>query len=371
MTLIINNDDVRRLLTMADTIDALEGAYRELARGEAVCRPRIDIQIPTGDPRKIYRWGTMEGGSTSGYFAIRMKSDIMYDADYEGVHTEEKYCIEPGTFCGLILLTSVQNGEPLAFINDGVIQHMRTGADSGIGAKIMSREDSSVVGMLGSGGMARSHMEAFMAVRDIRKLKVFSPTKANREAFAGKMERKFDIEAEALDDPRGVYEGVDILAGCTDSAKPVITNADWIEDGTHVTNVGAGGLPGQDVLDRVDVYLRFGTAPAPLGLAHMNFPDEHLTYAARSDAGQNFLLDRLKGKRAHGVGVADRVVYLGDLMSGTKSGRTSPDQVTYSERGNLQGIQFYAVAGRVYDLARENGMGREIPTEWFTQDVRD
>ena len=156
-----------------------------------------------------------------------------------------------------------------------------------------------------------------------------------------------------------------------DWAKPVITNPDWIENGTHVTNVGADGLPGKEVLDRVDVYLRFGTAPAPLGLAQINLPDEYLTYAARPKSDQNFLLGRLKGKRAHGVGVEDRVVYLGDLINGTKSGRTSLDQVTYSERGNLQGVQFFAVAGRVYERAREKGIGREIPTEWFVQDIRD
>ena len=61
MTLILNNDDVKSVLTMKETMDALEKAYRELARKEAVCRPRIDIQIPTKDPRKIYQWGTMEG----------------------------------------------------------------------------------------------------------------------------------------------------------------------------------------------------------------------------------------------------------------------------------------------------------------------
>ena len=64
---------------MEDTIAALEQAYRELATREAVCRPRIDIRIPTSDPAKNYQWGTMEGGSTAGYFAIRMKSDIIYE----------------------------------------------------------------------------------------------------------------------------------------------------------------------------------------------------------------------------------------------------------------------------------------------------
>ena len=161
MTLILNNDDVKQVLTMEITMSALDQAYRELTRQEAVCRPRIDMQIPTKDPNKIYQWGTMEGGSTSGYFAIRMKSDVIYEQEYQGAITQEKYCVRPGRFCGLILLNSIENGEPLALINDGYLQHMRVGADSGIGAKYMAREDAEVVGMIGSGGMARSHVESF------------------------------------------------------------------------------------------------------------------------------------------------------------------------------------------------------------------
>src|SRR5215813_5882069 len=75
MTLIINNQEVERVLTMEDTLEALEQSYLQLAAQEAVCRPRIDIRIPTSGPTRNYQWGTMEGGSTSGYFAIRMKSD--------------------------------------------------------------------------------------------------------------------------------------------------------------------------------------------------------------------------------------------------------------------------------------------------------
>jgi len=88
MTLILNNDDVQSVLTMENTMTALEESYRQIAKREAVCRPRVDIQIPTKDPQKIYQWGTMEGGSISGYFAIRMKSDIIYEQEYNGARTQ-------------------------------------------------------------------------------------------------------------------------------------------------------------------------------------------------------------------------------------------------------------------------------------------
>src|ERR1700731_129003 len=142
MTLIINNADVAKVLTMETTLAALEQSYLQLAAQEAVCRPRIDIRIPTSDPAKNYQWGTMEGGSTAGYFAIRMKSDVVYESEYKGVRTQEKYCMRPGLFCGLVLLTSIETGEPLAIINDGVLQHMRVGGDGGIGVKYMANANA-------------------------------------------------------------------------------------------------------------------------------------------------------------------------------------------------------------------------------------
>jgi alanine dehydrogenase len=369
MTFIINNDDVARVLTMDATIDALETAYRQLISGEAVCRPRIDIQIPTPEAGKTYQWGTMEGGSTSGYFAIRMKSDVVYEREYAGAITQEKYCLRPGLYCGLVLLTDIRTGEPLAFINDGVLQHMRVGADGAIGAKYMARKDASTIGMLGSGGMARAHVEALCCVRDIRKLQVFSPTRAHREAFGSEMAKKHGLEVVVCDRPDDVYRGADIVCGATDSAVPVI-EAGRIEKGTHIINVGGGGKPDTDTLARVDAYLRFGNTPAPWGLPELAISDQYITWAARPDPGSTARTKKY-GKRAHGMTTTRNVVYLADIVEGRSTGRTSDEQITYSERGNVQGAQFFAVAGRVYELAREAGLGREIPTEWFLQDIRD
>ena len=365
MTLFINNDVVSQLLTMEDTIAALEQSYRDIATGEAVCRPRIDIRIPTNDASKTYQFGSMEGGSTKGYFAVRMKSDIIYQASYEGVTTKKKYCKEPGLFCGLIFLTSVANGEPLAFINDGVLQHMRVGADGGIGVKYMSNEDAEVVGMLGSGGMARTHMQAFTIVRNIRKLQVFSPTRANRETFAAEMRELHGIEVQVCANPEDVYKGAHIVAAVTDSAVPVMDGA-CLENGQHILNIGGSGSPDAASLERVDVYFRFGSAPPPVGRPELLLDDEYLGWEARSDPNSGGYK-----RRGHGVKLPDRMVSFADLLSDEKSGRSSTEQITYSERGNLQGAQFYAVAGRVYELARERNLGNEVPTDWFLQDIRN
>jgi len=364
VTLILNNTDVARVLTMQATIDALERSYRDLAAAEGVCRPRIDIRIPTSDPARTYVWGSMEGGSTAGYFAIRMKSDVTYEKESGGRVTREKYCARPGLFCGLVFLTSVETGEPLAIINDGVLQHMRVGADAAIGVKHAARKDAEVVGMLGSGGMARSHVEALLCVRRIRRLQVYSPTRANREAFAREMREKHALDVTVCDAPEQVYRGAHIVAGVTDSAVPVLDGR-LLERGTHIVNVGGGGVPDDASLERVDLYLRFGNAPAPVGRPDLTMDDEYLTWSARPAAAKR------SRKRAHGVALPGKLVFLADILDGRHPGRTSDDQISWSERGNLQGAQFHAVAARVYEGARAAGLGHEIPTEWLLQDIRD
>jgi ornithine cyclodeaminase/alanine dehydrogenase-like protein (mu-crystallin family) len=370
--LIINNADISKLLTMSEAIDVLDQAYRQLVATEAVCRPRTDIQIPTKDNGKVYQWSSVEGGSTSGYFAIRMKSDIIYEQEYKGARTQEKYCIRPGVFCGLILLTDTETGEPLAILNDGMPQLTRVGADGGIGVRYMAKSDAEVIGMLGSGGMSRTHMEAFMHVRPgLKRLQIYSPTKANRERFRGEMAEKYGIEVTVCDEPNKIYHDADIVAVLTDSAVSVIDGR-AIEKGTHIVAPGAGGgIKNKAILDRIDVYFRFGSATPPWGASEFGIDDEYFTYAARPDLDTGFKRKK-KGGRGHGaLFPAEKTITFADIVNGTGRGRTSADQISYSERGNLQGNQFWALAGRIFELAKAQGVGREIPTDWFLQDIRD
>jgi len=267
----------------------------------------------------------------------------------------------------LILLNSIENGEPLSLINDGYLQHMRVGADSGIGARYIAREDAEVVGMIGSGGMARSHVESFLLARKIKKIQVYSPTKENRDTYAKEISEKYGLEVVPVDHTRDAYKSAQIVAGCTDSSVPIIYGK-WVEEGTHVTCVG--GKPDGETLERIDVSLRLGNAPHPWGLPDFGLADEYITYAAKPHENADFQMKRA-GQRGHGVIAEDRAIFLEELLSGKKKGRTSDKQITYSERGNIQGAQFFAVAGKVYELAKERGLGREIPTEWLLQDIRD
>jgi ornithine cyclodeaminase/alanine dehydrogenase-like protein (mu-crystallin family) len=299
-----------------------------------------------------------------------MKSDIVYKAEYEGVVTQEKYSTRPGIFCGLIMLFDVHNAEPLALLNDGYLQHFRVGADSAIGTKLMAREDAHVLGMLGSGGMARSHLESVRLVRGIDRVQVFSPTPEHREAYAREMAEKFDVEVVPMDNPHDVFRGADIVCGCTDSTKPVIIG-EWVEPGTHVTSIG--GQPDRETQRRVDVALRLGSAPGPVGLPAWHVDDESVRYAAggRTYYREVEAPEGREGERGHGRRMGDKSIFLEDLLSGRAKGRTTPGQITFSERGNIQGAQFFAVAGAAYEAAKSRGVGRVLPTEWFLQDIRD
>ena len=106
------------------------------------------------------------------------------------------------------------------------------------------------------------------------------------------------------------------------------------------------------------------------GLPEFGLADEYLTYAAKPKENVGFEMKRV-GERGHGVIAEDCAVLLSEILNGRKHGRTSRKQITYSERGNIQGAQFFAVAGRVYELTKEKGLGREIPTAWLLQDIRD
>lgn len=376
---IINNELVSRLLSMQDCIRAQEQAFAKLPGGSAIHRPRVDMYFPCERDDGYFRWGTMEGAN-DGYFAIRMKSDIIHwPRDENGNWTEEKYCREPGTFCGLVLLVSTENAEPLAFINDGVMQHMRVGGGAGIGVKHLSREDSHIVGMIGSGGMARTFLEAFQCVRDIRLCRVYSPTPEHREQYAEEMSKLLGIEVIAVDHPHDAIRGCDILSSCTDSMKPVY-DADWLEAGMHVTNLGRREMP-EAAANRFDVVIRQGTAGLQMKQTE-RFQAERGLSPAAFIGGTIEQMQRIPSKNSQpGFGGDDpefkdrgRGADMPDfaaLVSGKVQGRTGRDQITFYRNVGNQGLQFSAVAQLVYRKAIEQGLGRQIPTEWFLQDIRD
>jgi alanine dehydrogenase len=362
----LTNDHVRQVLDMPVCLAAMEDAYKELNEQRAGYRPRIDFYVPQ-EPH-YYRWGTMEGASRKlGVFAIRMKSDMLAWEQQGEYRTEDKYCIERGTYCGLIFLLSVRNAEPLCLMNDGYLQHMRVGACAGLGAKYLSRENSKTLGMLGSGGMARTYADAICQVRGIEKIRVFSPTKTNRENYAREMEAKLGISIEAVDRPENAVRGADIAALTTDSLIPVI-KGEWLEPGMHVTNVRSNEA-GLDVLKRADVIARLGSSTFVLDETLPNTfggSDGMFAYFAGNEE------EKKKVPRAPLRAIDNPDIgTIPDIMAGRWKGRTSDTQITFLNNQGTQGLQFAAVGAKAYELAKAKGLGHPLPLEWFVQNIRD
>jgi ornithine cyclodeaminase/alanine dehydrogenase-like protein (mu-crystallin family) len=319
--------------------------------------------MPCDLPDGYWRWGTMERASRKiGVFAIRMKSDVIYWPNGE---TEEKFCMQPGTWCGLVMIFRVRNGEPLAMINDGLLQHMRVGGCAGLGVKYLAREDASDVGIFGSGGMARSYLEALCEVRELKKVRVYSPTKANREVFAREMTGKLDIEMVAVDAPEKVVREADIVATCTDFTRTVFDEPEWLKEGAHITCVRACEV-GPKVVKRCDLSVKLGRNTIEAMDEGMVRLHGNVGYIAgqpeERSRSPNPAVDNYKG---------DYFKYFMDVRAGKVPGRTNNKQITFFINAGTQGLQFAACAGKVVELAKKKKLGRELPTEWFLQDIRD
>jgi alanine dehydrogenase len=303
----------------------------------------------------------MEGASRSfETFAIRMKSDML---EWPEGKTVEKYCVEPGTFCGFVMVFSTRNGEPLAIINDGIIQHMRVGGCAGLGVKYLAREDSSVVGILGSGGMARTYLLAFNEVRKIHEVRIYSPTKKNRDVFAAEMGEKLRLKIVPVERLENAVRGCDIVATCTDSIQVVVNDPSWIEPGMHLTCVKSNEW-NPDIVNKSDLVIKMGRATMVLDVGMRRIGGE-----AALVAGNEEEIKRIANPKVD-IFSADFPV-LTDVMSGKIEGRTDDKQVTFFANSGTQGLQFASTAGYVVREAKRRGLGQEIPTQWFLQDIRD
>jgi alanine dehydrogenase len=361
----LSNHDIAKLLTPKDCIDALDEAFHALARGEAVSRPRTDVWIPCGRDDGYYRWGSMEGAIEPwGIFCTRMKSDII---TWTPEGTDELHCVEPGTFSGFLMLFSTRNGAPLAMMNDGILHHLRVAAGAALGLRYLAREDSSVIGMLGSGGMARAYLPAFCAVRKITKVKIYSPTKAHREAFADEMTNELEIPVEPFDRAEPVLRGSDIVATCTDSNKLVVTDPSLIESGMHLANCSSKEFS-WDIVKRCDIVIQVGseTFGAKGGMAES---ERHHGWASWV-VGKAEQQARIPKRPVSNL---DFVNYpaLTDLLNDPSNRRSRPEQITFFHNLGLLGFQFAAVAAKAYSLAKEKGVGLEMSTDPFLQDIRD
>jgi alanine dehydrogenase len=388
MPIYLDNNSQSLAITSSEAIEILEHGIREFAHGDALRRPRIDNLIPTSRPEEFFSFSSMEGGTKNpGYYALRIKPDIISWPMVNGMRRRMTYCHRPGLYGGLVFLFSVDTAELLAIMNDGYIQHLRVAATAAIGAKYLSRPEAKVMGIIGSGGMARSFADAFTVVRNLKTIKVFSPTRSHLEEFVHEVGAKVSAEVFAVDKPIEAVVGSDIVATCTNSYSPVI-KGEWLKPGVHLANVMWWEI-GPDVLERIDTagLLVRRTPMSVAGYVDDDFGIrvDVMSYAAGTAEERARIPTRSKelfGIKTRSRYPNARYVDCIDWSTGVQYSRTSDTEITTlannsfgtleDETGpssGIQGIQFATVGGRIYERARQLKIGRELPLDMFLQDI--
>lgn len=365
--LLLKDEDVQKVLDMPLTLDVLDATQQEIIKGDAATMGRMDVYLPCATPESYYRWAFMTGGTRrDGFVVARMLSDVVSWPGEPGNQRENKHCIQPGTYCGLLFMFSTRDGMPAALINDGFLQHMRVAGGAGLGVKYLARQDAHTVGMIGSGGMARTYLEAFSNVRTITRVKVYSTNPPNAKAYADAMGAKYDIDVRPVDSAREACRGVDIVSCCTSSIDPVF-KTEWLEPGMHVTDVTWDETEA-GFANAVDVAVKMGESTP-----HLENPPPNAFYAAHGFLGyvagepeEKAIIPR-RPERPEILAMPS----LADVISGKAKGRTGAKQTSWFLNLGVMGVQFGAVCSAVYNKAKEMGIGRDIPTEWFTQNIRD
>lgn len=351
MTLLLNNDEIAQLISMQECVEILEDGYREHGHGRVVHRRRSNILVPAGE-RKTYVFANFEGTVIKhGYHAIRLRSDVNEWLDESGDRVR-KYASRPGLYCGLALLYNIQTGELEGILNDGYLQLMRVAATSAVAARHLSRDDSRILGMVGGGHQARIHVEAMCSIRGIEKVKVYSLRRESREAFARDVKARCGVEVTPVGEPQAAFEECDIVCTCTDSPRPFVQK-EWIQPGTHLSSVRPFGEVGRSPLAVFDVAVVHERGFGPQFRPGM---------AVKESAGNPAVGGKDEKDLPSGI-------TLGELCAGHAKGRTGASQRTYFANNEGHGLQFSAAGAFVLKRARERGLGRELPTEWFLQDI--
>jgi alanine dehydrogenase len=323
MTVFLSSDEVAGLASPAAFVDAVREGYRQRGNG-ASAKPRTTLrnEDPTG---MLFSYGAVlpETGAMGGY---------MYSAGFSGA---DAWFATP--------LFDAETGEPLAVIDGASMNPYKTGAAGAVGVDALARADASTLAVIGSGPQAKGQVRATVTVRDFDRVNVYSPTSAHREDFAAEMNDRLEPAVAAVASPSAAIEDADVVITATTASEPVF-DGDDLEPGTHVTAMGQYH-PQKREVDATTIERA------------TYVPD--LRERVEQDAGA-FI-----AARDAGVVDDDHVhAELGDVVSGSAPGRTSPDEITMFDSGGT-GIETVAGAYLLYEraMAADEDLGTEI--EWF------
>jgi ornithine cyclodeaminase/alanine dehydrogenase-like protein (mu-crystallin family) len=309
MAIFISNDDVRQILTMQATVDILDDLFLQESRGlvENIHRQR----------RKF-----ADGGA-----ATLMGGAVLGSRVYGVRHSNHS------------LLYDTASGDLLAVIEPRVVANLRTGAASGVATKYMAREDASVVGCIGTGRQAMAQLQAMLAVRPVKQVKVYSRSAERREPFAKEAAAKLGIDVQAVASPDDCLRDSQILVAITNSRTPVFDGS-LLDPGTHVNAAGANSY------NRCEVDNTTITRSSVIAVDNLD--------QAKNECGELILAAQ------EGVFRWGQAVELHEIVGGRVNGRPSPDAITLFESQGI-GIEDVACYAYVYREARERGLGVDLP----------
>ena len=364
--LILSNEEIDSFLSIDKCIVALEKAYASWDEGRAINRPRTDLVMPSSAGAGVYAFKSMEAGLYDPpIVAMRINSDIIRWQQQGSRVIKTKVPAAPGNkYVGLIMLFSTVTGEPLAMFPDGVVQRMRVASSSALAARYLAREDARTLAIFGSGWQAGSHVPAMCAVRNIKTVNVYSPTKANRDAFAREMAQKVSAEVRPVDRAEDAVRDADIIAATTNSLTRVVS-PDWVTPGIHLTCVRVPELGDETIrkIDRLVIH------------SHQHAPENYI--AGFGDAGieSHDAIDIIrKGPAQARDSQVEHPFWLDspelrDLVIGRAQGRVNSEETTCFLNNIGIGLQFAAVGAAVLSEAKRKDIGHEIPTDWFLETV--
>ena len=315
MTLLLREQDITELLDIETAIAAVEEVLRDQAEGYATNRPRYRVAMPASQLHVM-----AAGDKRLGVTGLKA-----YTASRKGARF-------------LVLLYDSENGDLLAMIEGDRLGQMRTGAASGVATKYMARADADTIGIYGTGWQAESQLMAVCAVRQIKSIAAYGRNAERREAFARKMTSLLRVEVSPVEAPEQAARGQSIVITATNAREPVL-KGEWIEPGTHLNVVGSNFLSKAEV----DVEtIRRASIVAVDSIEQ-----------SRVEAGD--LMPAIE----RGVISWESVTELGRIVAGRDTGRASERDVTMFKSNGIA-LEDISTALRVYNLARERGIGENV-----------
>jgi ornithine cyclodeaminase/alanine dehydrogenase-like protein (mu-crystallin family) len=356
--LVLTNKDVEALLRIPDCVAALEDAYRDFGNRDAIDMPRQDMLGANDRHDSVHAFKTMSGMWPRGRIAaLRLISDILIWPMVDGKPRREKLALaEPGgRYNGSVLLFSMETGQLLAILNDSAVQKTRVGCTSAVAARHMARADSRIMGLLGTGLQAESHLEALASVLPLELVKVFSPNSHHRESFVARMREKLRIDVRSVDDPSEAASGTEILISATNATAPTI-DPSWMRPGMHISSVNGKEIPAS-ILNSVHCLVVHTKAELTVR-AGRGWPSEVPEFTSGE-------YHRITGSRVDDAATPE----LKDVVAGKAAGRTSEGEVTCFYNSQGLGLQFAALGVIIYREAKRRGVGLDMDDFYFTQDA--